>query len=97
MVVGSGGDAATHIVACVGPLHLGQADQVGVEHVHLLHLAGEGRLRGLTHLLVHPLRLRTHTDTRDIPPLSITIKRYSQLMSGIRSVRVNVWHQEGAC
>lgn len=47
----------THRVAGVGPVDLGQVADVRVEDVHLLHQAGEGRLGGLTHLLIHALHL----------------------------------------
>ena len=53
----------TYDAAGVGPVHVGQAAHLRVEHVHLLHQAAQGRLRGLAHLLVDPLGLQQSTHT----------------------------------
>lgn len=47
----------TYRAAGVGPLHLGETAHFGVEHVHLLHQAAQGRFCGFTDLLINPLRL----------------------------------------
>ena len=51
--------ADSYSTAGVSSLDLGQAGDVGVEHVHLLHQAGQGGLSSLTHLLIDLLGLRT--------------------------------------
>lgn len=52
------GAGVTHRVAGVGSVDLGQAVDVGVKDVHLLHQTGQCRLCGFTDLLVHTLHLK---------------------------------------
>lgn len=60
--------ADTHRVAGIGPLHLGEAPHVGVEHVHLLHQGCERRLGGLTDLLINTFGLRGQRTKRKSVP-----------------------------
>ena len=53
----------TYHAAGIGPVHFGEATHLRVEHVHLLHQAAQGCLRGLPHLLVDPLGLQQSTQT----------------------------------
>lgn len=47
----------TYRIAGVGSFNLGQAFKICIEHIHLLHQAGESRLCGLTNLLIHTFGL----------------------------------------
>lgn len=50
----------TYRITGVGSLDLGQASDICIKHVHLLHQACERRLCGLTYLLIHTFGLDTH-------------------------------------
>lgn len=47
----------------VGTLNPGQAFNISVKHIHLLHQACESRLCGLTHLFIHTFGLDEQKQT----------------------------------
>lgn len=52
----------TYRITGVGSLNLGQAFNICVKNVHLLHQACESSLCGFTHLLIHTFGLDTHIE-----------------------------------
>lgn len=52
----------TYRITGVGSLYLGEAFNICIKRVHLLHQACESRLGGLTHLLIHTFGLDTHRE-----------------------------------
>lgn len=56
----------TYGAAGVGSINPGQVLHVGVEHVHLLHQAGQGGLSSLTNLLIDLLGLEKRREMERI-------------------------------